>query len=164
MESYAVSSWIIWTVLIFIFILLGCIVFLFVQLLIKGKKDSIIMFDKNMRWKQFFLDLKGHEAFEYKDGYYPLQQDLGSLNSKGKVLYIFNEGKPTPLKLTSNDTKWWDAKTLQALIHNKMAQQIVKPTDKFVDMLIIMGAIGGIIAGLSSAVILLIQLGVIKPS
>lgn len=125
-------------------------------------KDRLIIIDKNNRWNITYINLKGKDQVKIKNKAYFLKEEAGLLNNKGKALYVFSENKPTPLSLNYSKIEWLDSESLMGVINNKLVQQIVRPTDAFKDSLMLFGAIGGMIAGLSSVFLLLQQLGVIN--
>ncbi len=163
MENYAVPSLLVWTAVFFIFSLMISILYTIYYFYSKyNKKDIALIIDKTNKWRMHYLNFTGKGRITVEGKTYVLAQDCGKLNSKGKALYVFSENKPTPLNWEYNKAKWLDADTLMSVINNDIVKQIVKPTDAARDMLILLGAIGGILAGLASILILLIQVGVIK--
>ncbi len=162
MNTYAVSSGWIWGTIVFIFLLLGGGGYFIFSLIKKFYTDIVIMIDKNNRWRIFYQKIKGRSSLKMGTKSYMFLPDAGLLNYKGKALYVFSEDKPEPMAIGYKKVSWLDASSLSGVINNKLVQQIIKPVDKFVDMLIILGAIGGILAGLASILILLIQTGVIS--
>jgi len=162
MVTYAISSWIIWFVIFFIFTLLGFLVWLLTRYIKRYTNDRIIIIDKNNRWSEHFTKIKGQIQEKIKNKSYILSEDCGLLNRRGKALYFFAENKPQPLDLKYSKAEWLDSESLMAVINNKLVQQIIKPVDTFKDTLMLFGAIGGLIAGLSSIIILLNQMGFIK--
>lgn len=161
MVTYNVASWIIWAVLIFILLFLGLLGYVLSLYVKRIFLDCVIFIDKNDRWTMHFTKLYG-ETLKMNEKIYYLQEKAGIVNRRGKALFIFSEGQPQPLHISYNKTNWLDSDSLMAVINNKLVQQIVKPTDSFKDNLILFGAIGGILAGMASLLILLIQLGVVN--
>lgn len=162
--AYSVPFWFIIFFLFFMLVLFIFIIWGFMRFLKPMFNDMLIFIDKNFRWTRIYARLKGAETYTYKDKSYHLHEDGSILNRKGKAMFIFTENVPTPLKIQRNKTEWLSSDSLDAVLKNKIVQQIVKPTDKFIDMLIILGSVGGILAALSSIIILLITLGIIKPT
>lgn len=160
MVNYAISSKILWFIIIFIFSLLIFIAFLIYKYYSFFLKDIMIIIDKNNRWRLIYTKFTGDKK-EIDNKVYFLTENHGILNRKGKALFIFSENRPNPLQLGYNSAKWLTGESLMGIINNKLAQQIVKPKDNFKDILYLYGSIGGLIAGLASVIILLIQLGVI---
>ena len=70
-------------------------------------------------------------------------------------MHIFSEGKPTPLTVKYNKLEWLSSESMMAIINNKLIQKLVQPSNTLVDNLILFGSIGGMIAGISSILILL---------
>jgi len=123
--------------------------------------DLLLFIDKTNRWKIVYEKLKGASEYTHNDKKYFLSDKTAILNSKGKAFFIFSENKPEPMKISYNDNKWVTSDSLLAIINNKLIQQLVKTTSELEDKLILFGAIGGMIAGVSSVLILLKQFGVI---
>jgi hypothetical protein len=123
------------------------------------KKDIVIMIDKTGRWEIFFLNLFGQPSFELEGKTYFLNPETALLSKGGKSFYVFSKNKPMPLKLTYNEARWIGSDALMGIINNEFVKQIVKPIDTIKDMFLMIGAVGGIIAGISSLIILANQLG-----
>lgn len=162
MTTIAVPSLFIWMTIVLVFILLSLILYLMFFIYKLKNCDKVVMIDKNNRWTIINAKLKGVKKWNYNKNTYHLDPDAGLLSQKGKALYHFSENKPTPLKIHYSKVDWLDAESLSAMINNNIVQQIIKPQDKFIDLLHILGSIGGLLAGLSSVLILLIVSGVIK--
>ena len=161
MAAYSVSAGIIWFSLFFVFFLMISIAWIFIYFFRKYNKDNIITLDKTDRFKLNYVNISNNKKVDIDGGSYFLNEDAGKLNNKGKALFIFSHGKPTPLKIEYNKMSWLDSNTLMPIINNELVKQIVKPVEPIKDLIIMLGAIGGIIAGISAVVILLLQLGVI---
>ena len=161
MVNVAVPIWAIWTTLGFILVLIGAVLFIIYLRWTENNTDKIIFFDKNMRWSMEARNVKYMDVLEKNKKTYFLTENFGHLNNKGKSLYIFNENNAQPLKIVEHKSEWLSPESLKGVINNKLVQLMLKPSDKFVDTLLILGACGGMVAGLASGVILLIQLGVI---
>lgn len=161
MVNVTVPVWIFWSMLGAIPVLLGACVWIFIYFWNKDKTDKVLMFDKNMRWEIMPTNTKVFDFLERNKRSYFFKEDLGFLNKNGKSLYIFSENNSAPLKITNYKSEWLSPETLKGVINNKLVQMMIKPTDKMIDTMIILGAIGGLIAGISATVVLLIQLGVI---
>ena len=136
----------------------GCVFFMW-KWLQKYFMDLIIFIDQSDRWKMVFDKIGSKSMYENEGKKYVLGDAI--LNRKGKALYIFSNNKPAPLSISYNKAKWLNSESLMAVINNKLVQQLVKTTDNFKDSLILFGAIGGMIAGLASVLILLKQFGVL---
>jgi hypothetical protein len=127
----------------------------------KYNKDVILLIDKSNRFLLYYVDIGGSKNVKIGEHAYFFNEDCAKLNTRGKALYIFSQGKPTPLKIDYNKHAWLDSDTLLPVINNELVKQIVKPTDPAKEMMILLGAIGGVVAGIASIVILLIQLGIV---
>ncbi len=125
------------------------------------KKDMIIFIDKSNRWSAVYDSVAGKTSYTHLQKKYLLADDCSMLNNKGKSLFVFSENKPAPLKLGYNESKWLTSESLMSILNNDLIQKLVRTTDSLKDGLIMFGAIGGLIAGISSIVIMLKQFGVI---
>ncbi len=123
--------------------------------------DKIIIIDSNNRWRLYSTKLFGKNKFMLKEKAYFLSEDSSLLSEKGKALFIFSENKPHPLKLTYNKSSWLDSESLKNLINNNLLQMLLK-ANKRESFIVIIGAIGGIIAGLASVITLIIVSGAFK--
>ena len=141
---------------------LGIMLYFVFALVKMRRKDILIFLDKNLRWDIIYTNISGLETYSHNGKSYHLHESAGLLNKRGKSMYVFTINVPTPLHIKKNTTEWLSGESLDGVIKNKIVQQIVKPTDKFLDLLVILGSAGGILAAISSIIILLITLGVIK--
>lgn len=124
------------------------------------RKDTLIFIDKSNRWNEIKDNVRGMTSYTYLQKKYMLADNCSLLNKKGKSLFIFSENKPAPLKLGYNESKWLTSESIMSILNNDLIQKLVKTSDAFKDSLILFGAIGGLIAGIASIVILLKQFGV----
>lgn len=161
MNSYAVPLWLIIFFLSFQLLLLTIITYFTMDWLKKFFSDKIMILDKTNRWKMHYKNTYGAESINIGKKKYFLK-GTPPLNKLGRAFFVFSENKPMPLELNYNKAGWLSAETLKDVINNKIVQQIVKPTERIVEILLILGAIGGVIAGLASVVNLLISTGVIQ--
>ena len=161
MVNVSIPIWLFWTMLGALLLLFLACGFIWYYFWSKDKTDKVIMFDKNMRWSILPTNTKTQDFLEQNKKSYFFKEDLGFLNKNGKSLYIFSENNSAPLKIQNYKSEWLSPETLKGVINNKLVQMMIKPTDKMIDTMIILGAIGGMIAGLSATVLLLMQLGVI---
>ena len=123
--------------------------------------DYMIFIDKSNRWSMVRDTLKDTDTYSFKNKKYFLTNESGLLTSRGKALYVFSENKPQPMKLEYNNAKWLTSDSMMSIINNKLIQKLVRTEDPFFDKLILFGAIGGLIAGMASILILLKQFGVL---
>lgn len=97
--------------------------------------------------------------------YMPLSLANSTISPKSIIhipsLYIYSEGKPQPLIIDYNTSKWLSSDSMMSVINNKLIQKLVQPSNKALDSLMLFGALGGILAGISSALILLKTFGVL---
>ena len=161
MVSYLMPIWMIWTILVLFLILVVITLLSILRYKNIDKKDQLLLIDRNNRFRFVRQNLQGKKKLTLNNSSYYLAEDCGLLNKKGKVLYVFGEGKPQPLKIDYNKSKWLDGTTLLSMINNDLVQMMVKPKSAN-DSIMLLGAIGGIVAGLSGVFILLIQLGVVN--
>ncbi len=162
MVNYNIASWILWAVLIFVFALIGLLYWFIMIIHKRNTMDMILMIDKDYRWKMHYKKLYGKDDEIIDKRKYVLQDKCGLLNTAGKVLYLFFENKPQPLKILHGKDIELNAESLHAITENKLIKKVISPSDDIKDSMLLFGAIGGMIAGLASIVILLIQLGVLK--
>lgn len=121
-------------------------------------RDTLIFLEKTNRWKIIYDKIGSNPFYTYKNKKYVTNE--GILNRKGRALFVFSEGKPNPMEVKYNNTKWLSSDSLMSIINNKLVQQLVKTSDDFKDKLIMFGAIGGILACIASILILLKTFGV----
>lgn len=161
MVSYAVPLWMIITTFVVNAGFLFGGVWGWYRFMKERGSDMAIFIDKNNRFEKQTGSLKGLKNIKRNDGIYHLTEDAGNLNSKGKVLYVFSIGRSTPMQITHAGTKHLEPSTLKSVYNNRFVEQIAHGRSEFVDMMLLVGAIGGIIAGISGTVNLLIALGII---
>ena len=123
--------------------------------------DTLIFIDKSNRWKLIRDRLLDSSTYIHNKKEYLLPDDSSILSSQGRSLFIFSEGKPNPLKIGYNKAAWVSSDSMMSIINNKLIQKLVQLSDKFRDNFLLIGAVGGMIAGISSIVILLKTFGVI---
>ena len=126
------------------------------------KGDKVIFFDKMDRWRLISVFLKGKTKFAHNGEEYHIIEGKTRLNSKGKALLCYSEGKSTQMEFGYNKAEWLSAKTLKAIIDNEVLQKLIRPQEKLKDMILILGAIGGFVAGITSTLVALKMYGVIK--
>ena len=147
--------------LVLFLVLFGVIIFLVFKMISRGFLDTAIMLTKEGGFDKVLSVLRGKKEYIYKGGRYMLPPQTARLNKRGKALYIHSEGKAEPLDISHQKPQWLNADSIQAIINNDMIQKILTPKNPALDLLIIIGSIGGIIAGFASVVHLLIALNVI---
>lgn len=123
-------------------------------------RDTLIFIDKSNRWDIVKDKIRGLTSYTYRQKKYLLADNCSLLNKKGKSLFVFSENKPAPMKLGYNESKWLTSESIMSILNNDLIQKLVKTSDSFKDSLILFGAIGGMIAGIASVVIMLKQFGV----
>lgn len=162
MTTYAIPLWLVIFFLSFVLLCLILTAIFMTKTMKRWLSDKIMIIDKNNRWKIYHTRLRGVDEKKIGGKTYIFDSKSGLLNIRGKAFFLFSENNPAGAKIIEHKkVEWLDGKSLTGFINNKLAQQIIKPTDKLIDTLIVIGAIGGIIAGLASVVILLIETGVI---
>ena len=115
--------------------------------------DTIIFIDQSDRWTLIKDKIGNTPIYTHNNKKYVIGEAI--LNRKGKALYVFSVNKPNPMAISYNQAKWLDSGSLMSVINNKLVQQLVKTTDALKDSLVLYGAIGGMIAGMASVVVLL---------
>lgn len=123
-------------------------------------KDTIIFIDKSNRWVEIKENVRGMNSYTHLNKKYLLADNCSLLNKKGKSLFIFSENKPAPMKLSYNESTWLTSESIMSILNNDLIQKLVKTSDALRDGFILFGAVGGMIAGIASIVILLKQFGV----
>ena len=96
-----------------------------------------------------------------------LMEPAGVTNTKKfpqwRKIFVWDEGIPTPRQILYRKDAWFGTETVQKILNDTRIKQMTKdPIDPQTKMFIILGAAGGILAALASAVVLLIELGIIK--
>lgn len=159
MDPISLHPIIFYSLFLFITILAGMCIFFFVQYYNTISKDLIIFLDNSNRWRHIWDNIKETASYKNKSKSYIVGK--GILNRRGKGLYIYSDNKPNPMNIEYNSTKWLSSESLMAVINNNLIQKLVQPADAFKDKLLLFGAIGGIVAGLASVVVLLKTTGVL---
>lgn len=162
MVAYNINEWIIWLTLVFILLILGFALFLIWIIWKQKKQDKILIIDKNNRWSLTSTQLWGRDSIEINKKKYMLTEEGGILNRRGNALYIFGENKSLPIILKHDKIQFLTSETLMKIINNKVIQKMIEASGGKPDLFLLLGAIGGIIAGLSATLLLLIQTGVIN--
>lgn len=135
--------------------------FLYNRQYINLKKDLQLIFLKNGRYTIINKEIKDGK-FEFSKNKYSVPEGKMPLNKWGKSLSINSEGKIAPATLSYNEQKWLDIKTLTAMLNNELLQEIFKPKDKFIDILIIVCCFASVIGGIASVMVALKFYGVVK--
>lgn len=160
MSNILIPVFVFWIAIALLFIVIAFMFFIIMRWQQDKNSDKIIFLDKNNRWELISTRLYGREKLEFNGQEYFLKEEAGLTSNRGKALYVFSINKPTPLRISYNKVEWLDSKSLMAVINNDLVRQIITPKSPLSDMLIMYGAIGGIIAGGASIIILLKQVGV----
>lgn len=109
-----------------------------------------------------YLNLSKKDSIDYDKQKYVIKKDAISVSKSGKALVIFSVNKPEPLKLEYNSAEWITSENMRNIINNELIKKLMQTSDSIKDMLLLFGSIGGIIAGIASAVMLLKTYGLIK--
>lgn len=147
--------------LFFELMLMGIIFYFIVRWYKMSKFDSIIFIDRSNRWNLIRDKIGNSSTYNHDNKKYFVSEDTALLNKKGRSLYIFSEGKPQGFKIAYNKSQWLTSESMMSIINNKMIQKLVQTQDAMFDKLVLFGAIGGMLAGVASVLILLKQFGVI---
>ena len=131
-------------------------------------KSKIIMITKDNSFRVISKKpAKGSAKIKIGEGIYNLSPEA-VIPDRGFMFwrkwYVFDEGNPNPRIIQyDKNYKWVSAEGVLRIINDEhikaMTQQVITPQIK---LFIIMGALGGLLACLTSGVLLLIQLGIIK--
>lgn len=162
MKNVILHPIIFYLLLFWVVILTAVCFYLIIQIFKKFFDDYIIFIDPSGRFNILREKVKDETMFTYKDKQYVLTEDSALINKKGRVLYVYSENKPQPMHLAYNDVKWLNSESLMHVINNKLIQKLVQTSDALLDKIMLFGAIGGMIAGVSSALILLKTFGILK--
>lgn len=155
MEAMIVHPIVFYGITLFAFIFMAAAIWFMWLLMKRLFYDAVIFIDKSNRWKIIWDKVRDTQTYEYDKKTYFLKEDSSMLNSRGKSLHIFSEGKPSPLTIKYNKAEWITSGSMMAIINNKLIQKLVQPVNAFVDNLLLFGSIGGMIAGIASILILL---------
>lgn len=123
--------------------------------------DKLIFIDKSKRWWMLEKNIKQEEVINIDKMAYSTHKDAALLNRKGKALFIFSVNNPLPMKLDWKSSEWLSSETLMNTINNELIKKLVQLESKIKDLFLLLGAIGGIIAGIASVIILLRTYGAI---
>lgn len=162
MVAYSVDKWIIWLVIAFFISLLFTILMLVISIVKIRRSDKILIVDKNNRWRWIDTKIKNKDIYNEGKNAYRLDPDAGLVSNKGKALFFFSEGKPTPLNIKYSKTSWLDSTSMNSFLTNNVIQKILMPKDKFLDIMIILAGVSSAISLIISAINLLIITGVIQ--
>lgn len=79
-----------------------------------------------------------------------------------KKIYVFDEGCPMPRRLNYRKDYWFSTETITKVLNDTRLKMLTKePIDANTKLFIMLGAIGGLLACLSSGIVLLLELGII---
>lgn len=161
MAVYGVTSFQAY-IFLFLYAVLFCFIIYFLFKWIRHTYSDIIIFiSRDGRFNIKYTKLKDAKKVDYADGEYKLVEDSAILNRKGKSLYVFSVGNPVPLLLRYKKAEWLSSESIKAMLNNELIQKIVNPVNSTEKVLLLIGALGGIIAGLASLIILAMELGII---
>jgi hypothetical protein len=140
----------------------GAIGFFIWSIMRKNNLDYVLIIDKNNKFKIHRINLEGKTDVTVDKKTYNLHADCGMVNRKGKSLWVFSENKPNPLMIKYDKFQWLSSESIMNLINNKYIQQLMKADgERFKDMLLIYGAIAGLIGGICSVFVALKVYGII---
>lgn len=159
-NTFLLPIWVLYIIMFLFLSMSGLLYFIFKKYVSLLSSDKVILIDKENRWQLHDIESKGKDKITLMKKDYILTPECSLLNQKGKSLHIFSENVAAPMNIAYKKSEWLDAESLKAIMNNKLVQMIVQPRDSAKDMLIMYGAIGGIIAGVASIVIILKTAGV----
>jgi hypothetical protein len=123
--------------------------------------DTLVFIDPSNRFEIVKDKITSKTTYNYKNKKYFLTDKSSLLNRKGRSLYIFSQNKPAPMQVSYNNASWISSETLLTMINNDLIRQFAKTKGSIEDAILMLGAIGGMIAGIASVIILLKTFGVI---
>lgn len=145
-KKILLHPFIFWFLFVSSFLFLGiALYYIWIYYSEKWFKDYVILISSSNRFRIVRMELKNKSILNYENKKYYLKEDCALLNSSGKLIYVFSENKPTPLKISYNKVEWLTSDTLMASINNELIKLMVKPKEKLLDILIIIGSIASII-------------------
>jgi len=112
---------------------------------IDRKKDKVLFFDKNMRWRLKTRKTKFSDLYHDGEKTYHIDDKATYLNKKGVSLIIYYENKPQPLQIQANKIEWLDSKSLRSVINNEQVRKIITPKNPVLDQLMVFGMIAAIV-------------------
>jgi len=124
--------------------------------------DIQIFITKENRFEMNFSNLQGKKDFKYENENYFNIVNCSIPNTKGKVLSLHCKGKPQPLTISYNETKWLDNQSINSIMTNEMIPKLLKSKDFLQDLLLILSVVFSFIACAVIIIVALKLFGVIK--
>ena len=125
-------------------------------------KDFDIYIDKSNRYELVESTDSSATKTTHKKGTYFRVPECSVSNKKGKVLYMYSLGKPNPMSLRYNNSKWLDSESTRHIFNNDMIQKMISQKDAMKDNLFYLVVLCSVISTLLTAVIALKLFEVIK--
>lgn len=160
--DYLVPGWAVTGHLIFVGVLIAAVFLLLFKIIRNWLGDYGIIIDKGNRFDIIRGKFSHQDKIEYGDSDYFLKDEAILRNRRGRVLAVWSSGRPAPMKLSYNSSEWLSGSSIRASLNNEAIQKIVRPANPGKEVILLLGAIGGIIAGISAVLILLITTGVLN--
>jgi hypothetical protein len=157
---------VVWCSIGFFVLIVGAIIY-FIQEWLRSDWLVFVNKDQSINIEQRIVSKEERISGQLKKGKHTyLLEPQGVHTTKSfpqwKKIYVFDEGSPLPRKVEYKKDAWFSTETVQKILNDTRIKMLTKePIDANLKLFIILGAIGGILGALSSAVILLIELGVI---
>jgi hypothetical protein len=129
---------------------------------IPNNSDIQIFITKENRFEMNFQNLNGARLFKYNNETYHNIVNCSIPNTRGKVLSIHNKGKPQPLLISYNETKWLDNASLNSIMTNEMIPKLLQPKDLLKEVLLLLSVIFSFVACITVIIVALKLFGVIK--
>ena len=142
------------------------IMYLVYQIILWLMKDRVILVNKDNSLSFYTVNTKNKTFIVIDKKTYPLDSEAVH-TTKGKLFwkktYVFNENSSKPRKLTYIKDVQLSAESITKVMNDDAIQRLSKKAiDPGLQMMLILGAIGGLLASVASIVLLLRDLGIIK--
>lgn len=125
-------------------------------------KDFDIFIDKSNRYEIVESEDSSATKTTHQKGTYFRVPECSVSNKKGKILYMYSLGKPNPMELKYNNSKWIDSESTRHIFNNDMIQKMISQKDALKDSLFYVVVLCCVINTLLTAAMALKIFGVIK--
>ena len=132
-------------------------------ILLKMPKDKVIFVRKDDGVDLFTVNLKKKTHVVIENGVYPISGLAVKFTSKGHRIISFDEGNYlAPRVIQHKSDNWLDSQTAWKVMNNKHIQQLMTIQTPVKDIMLYIGVVGSVVAGIGSVVSVLLQMGIIK--
>lgn len=138
------------------------ILFLVLKLVRIWLSDYALIVDKGRRFEIIRGSFGKQSKIKIDGKTYYLKDESILRNKRGRVFAAYSYGKSEPLNITYNSVEWLSSDSIQSILQNEAIQAIVRTNTRGKDVILILGALGGILAGIASIFIILVTTGVIN--